>query len=41
MENVLPSPVLLAAPTSRKLAWAGRVLSGLAVAFHLFDGVIK
>jgi DoxX-like family len=28
-------------PISRKSFWAGRVLSGLVVAFLLFDGVIK
>jgi hypothetical protein len=28
-------------PTSRKATWAGYVLSGLVIAFLLFDGVIK
>jgi hypothetical protein len=40
MENVLTSP-LPAARTSMTLAWAGRVLTGLVVAFLLFDGAIK
>ena len=41
MENVFVSPVLTAAPTSKKLVWTGRVLTGLVVAFLLFDGAIK
>jgi DoxX-like protein len=41
MENAIVSPVLIAAPLSKKLVWIGRVLSGLAVAFLLFDGAIK
>ena len=40
MENVLASP-LSAAPPSKALVWAGRVLTGLVVAFLLFDGAIK
>lgn len=30
-----------AAVTSKKMLWTGRVLSGLAVAFLLFDAIIK
>ena len=41
MENVLVSPVRPAAPLSKKLIWTGRVLTGLVVAFMLFDGIIK
>jgi hypothetical protein len=41
MENVLASPVLITTPTSKKLVWTGRLLTGLAVAFLLFDGAIK
>ena len=41
MENALASPVLIAAPTSKKLVWLGRGLTGLAGAFLLFDGAIK
>ena len=40
MENVLTS-TLPAAPISKTLVWVGRVLTGLAVAFLLFDGAIK
>jgi hypothetical protein len=29
------------APVSRSRLWGGRILSGLAVAFLLFDGIIK
>lgn len=29
------------ATTSKKMLWTGRILSGLAVAFLLFDGIIK
>ena len=32
MENVFVSPILTAAPTSKKLVWTGRVLTGLASA---------
>jgi hypothetical protein len=40
--SVLPSAAgIEMAPVSNKRVWAGRVLSGLAVAFLLFDGVIK
>ena len=28
-------------PVSRRRLWGGRILSGLAVAFLLFDGIIK
>lgn len=31
----------LAPPVSNRAAWSGRVLSGLVIAFLLFDGVIK
>jgi hypothetical protein len=41
MENVLTSPALVAAPVSNKLVWTGRVLTGLAVAFLVFDAVVK
>jgi len=41
MENVLSSPLSAAAPSSKKLVWAGRVLTGLVVVFLLFDGAIK
>jgi len=41
MENVFVSPILTAVPTSKKLVWTGRVLTGLVVAFLLFDGAIK
>jgi len=30
-----------AGPTSRTARWAGRIITGLAVVFLLFDGVIK
>lgn len=40
MENVLTSP-LSVAPVSKTPVWVGRVLTGLAVAFLLFDGAIK
>jgi len=30
-----------AAPTGGKMLWAGRIVSGLVVAFLLFDGAIK
>jgi hypothetical protein len=29
------------APASKKLIWTGRILSGITVAFLLFDGIIK
>jgi hypothetical protein len=41
MENVLASPVVIAAPVSKKLVWTGRLLSGLVVAFLLLDGAVK
>jgi hypothetical protein len=41
MENVLTSPTPLIARTSRSLVWTGRVLTGLVVAFLLFDGIAK
>jgi hypothetical protein len=40
MENVLASP-LPAATISKPLVWTGRVLTGLVVAFLLFDGAVK
>jgi hypothetical protein len=40
MENVLTSP-LPAMRFSKASVWTGRALSGLAVAFLLFDGAIK
>jgi hypothetical protein len=33
--------VIESAPASKKLIWTGRVLSGITVAFLLFDGIIK
>jgi DoxX-like family len=41
MESVFVSSARTAAPVSNKLVWTGRVLSGLVIAFLLFDGVIK
>jgi hypothetical protein len=41
MENALLSPTLPAASVAKKLVWTGRVLTGLIVAFLLFDGAIK
>jgi DoxX-like protein len=43
MDQVLTSPgPTAAAPTfSTKLVWTGRVLTGLVVAFLLFDGAVK
>ena len=41
MENVLTSPALPATPVSKKLVWTGRVLTGLIVAFLLFDAALK
>jgi len=35
------STYVQAAPTSNKMLWAGRIISGLVVAFLLFDGAIK
>ena len=34
------SSVIETSPASSKLAWAGRILSGVTIAFLLFDGVI-
>lgn len=34
-------PISNTAPISNKALWAGRILSGLVVAFLLFDGAIK
>ena len=34
-------PVADHAPTISKLLWIGRVLNGLAIAFFVFDGVMK
>jgi DoxX-like protein len=41
MEQVLTSPGLTVAPLSNKLVWTGRALTGLVVAFLLFDGAVK
>jgi hypothetical protein len=43
MDNVVapPAQVALGAPTSKRLVWTGRALTGLVVAFLLFDGAIK
>ena len=41
MEDSIVSPVLISAPTASRGLWAGRALSGLVVAFLLFDGAIK
>jgi hypothetical protein len=41
MDQVLTSPGLTLVPPSKKLVWTGRVLSGLVVAFMLFDGAVK
>jgi hypothetical protein len=41
MEQVLISPSLTVAPFSKKLVWTGRVLTGLVVAFLVFDGAVK
>lgn len=34
-------PIVQSAPVSRKAIWAGRIMSGLAIAFLLFDGAMK
>jgi len=41
MDQVLTSPGLTVAPFSKKLVWTGRVLTGLVVAFLVFDGGVK
>lgn len=41
MDQVLTSPGLAVAPFSKKLVWTGRVLTGLVVAFLVFDGGVK
>ncbi len=41
MDQALTSPGLAAAPFSKNLVWTGRVLTGLVVAFLVFDGVMK
>jgi hypothetical protein len=41
MENVLAYPPSIATPGSRALVWTGRVLTGLIVAFLLFDAIGK
>jgi hypothetical protein len=41
MDNVFTSPAPTVAPVSKKLVWTGRVLTGLIVAFLLFDGAMK
>ncbi len=41
MDPVLTSPGLTVAPLPNKLVWTGRILTGLSVAFLLFDGVVK
>ncbi|HWO13115.1 MAG TPA: DoxX family protein [Polyangiaceae bacterium] len=41
MDQVHPLPGLTVAPISQKLVWTGRVLTGLVVAFLLFDGAVK
>jgi hypothetical protein len=41
MDQVLTSPGLTVAPALKKLVWTGRVLTGLVVAFLLFDGAVK
>jgi hypothetical protein len=38
-ENLMPSDTT-AAPASKKMVWAGRIMSGLVVLFMLFDSVI-
>jgi hypothetical protein len=42
MDTTLANPVTVTTPApATKSVWTGRVLSGLVVAFLLFDGVIK
>jgi hypothetical protein len=41
MDQVLTSPSLTVVPFSKKLVWTGRVLTGLVVAFLVFDGAVK
>jgi hypothetical protein len=41
MDQVLTSPSLTLVSPSKKLVWTGRVLTGLVVAFMLFDGAVK
>jgi hypothetical protein len=41
MDHVLTSPGLTLVPPSKKLVWTGRVLTGLVVAFMVFDGAVK
>jgi hypothetical protein len=40
METTLSTPFTFAAPSSKRL-WTGRVISGFAIAFLIFDAVIK
>jgi len=35
------SSVRQSAPTSKPMIWTGRIMSGLAAAFMLFDGIVK
>ena len=41
MENVLTSEPLFTTPRAGALVWTGRVLTGLLVAFFLFDSIAK
>ncbi len=41
MENVLTSEPIFTAPRAGALVWTGRVLTGLLVAFFLFDSIAK
>jgi hypothetical protein len=40
METTLSTPFTFAAPSNKRL-WTGRVISGFAIAFLIFDTVIK
>jgi len=35
------STISESAPTSKTMLWTGRIITGLAIAFLLFDGVVK
>jgi hypothetical protein len=41
MDQALTAPRLTVAPFSKNLVWTGRVLTGLVVAFLVFDGAVK
>jgi O-antigen ligase len=41
MDQAFSAPTLTVAPFSKNLVWTGRVLTGLVVAFLVFDGAVK